>query len=206
MAPMRFTLLGAAVTALLLAGCAGPSVSTPPPVEHAPDHFTVDFDTSAGPFVVSVDTKDAPVGAERFYALVKANYFDGARFFRVVPGFVVQFGIAGDPAVTKKWDVSIPDDTVTKRNARGTLVFAATDQPNSRTTQLFINLGPNGRLDSLGFAPIGQVVSGMENVDKINPEYGEQPDQDKIEAQGTPYLQSEFPKLDYINTARLESK
>jgi cyclophilin family peptidyl-prolyl cis-trans isomerase len=178
----------------------------PAVVEQAPAHFTVDFDTSTGPVVVAIETKDAPIGAQRFYELVKAHYFDGARFFRVVPGFVVQFGIAGDPALTKKWDVAIKDDPVTKRNARGTVVFAATDQPNSRTTQLFINLGPNGRLDSLGFAPIGQVVSGMENVDKIDSEYGEAPDQDKITDKGNEYLQSEFPKLDYIKTARLKSE
>ncbi|HZZ58407.1 MAG TPA: peptidylprolyl isomerase [Opitutaceae bacterium] len=194
----------AAAAAVLLSGCAtGPSGAGPAEAT-APAHYTVDLDTSVGPIVIAVDRADAPHGADRFYALVKAHYFDGARFFRVVEGFVVQFGIAADPAVTHAWDHAIPDDPVTQRNARGTVVFAATSEPNSRTTQLFINLGPNGRLDSLGFAPIGRVTSGMDNVDRIFAGYGEAPDQQKIEDEGNAYLQAQFPNLDYIKTARLE--
>lgn len=200
----RCSLLCALLALAFAAGCAGPSTSLPVTAP-APAHYTVDLDTSQGPVVIAVDRADAPVGADRFYALVKAHYFDGARFFRVVPDFVVQFGIAADPAMTKKWDQTITDDPVTQRNARGTVVFAATSEPNSRTTQLFINLGPNSRLDSLGFAPIGRVISGMENVDRIFPGYGEAPDQEKIEDQGNAYLQAQFPNLDYIKTARIGS-
>lgn len=201
---MRLFLL-VCFAAALLSGCATAPNSAGPADAAAPAHYTVDLDTSVGPIVIAVNRADAPNGADRFYALVKAHYFDGARFFRVVPDFVVQFGIAADPALTHQWDHPIPDDPVTQRNARGTVVFAATSEPNSRTAQLFINLGPNGRLDSLGFAPIGRVVSGMDHVDRIFAGYGEAPDQQKIEDQGNAYLQAQFPNLDYIKTARLES-
>jgi len=147
----------------------------------------------------------APHGADRFHELVKAKYFDGSRFYRVVPGFVVQWGAAASPAVTKKWDVTIPDDPVKTSNARGTVSFAATGQPNSRTTHLFINLGENARLDGMGFAPIGRVTSGMTAVDNIYPGYGESPDQSLIGAQGNAYLEKNFPQLDYIKTARIVS-
>ena len=145
-----------------------------------------------------------PKGADRFYNLVKAHYLDGARFFRVIPGFMAQFGLAGDPAVSKTWDVPIQDDPVKASNVRGALTFAATGAPNSRSTQLFINFGDNSRLDSQRFAPFGKVVSGMENVDQIYSGYGESPDQGRIEAEGNAYLDKEFPRLDYIKTARLE--
>ena len=193
----RLTLIAAAVVAL--AGCSSKAQSE----GQAPATYKVNLDLSTGPVVVEVTRADAPNGADRFYTLVKDKYFDGARFFRVVPGFVVQFGLAADPAVSKKWDIQIPDDPVKQTNARGTLVFAATSQPNSRSTQLFINLGDNARLDGLGFAPFGKVVSGMENVDKINPEYSEKPDQGDITEKGNAYLEKEFPRLDYIKTARI---
>src|ERR1700744_1081212 len=126
-----------ACVAILLSACsAGAQKVTN---EQAPESYRVDLDTSRGPVVIEVTRADAPNGVDRFYNLVKAKYFDGARFFRVVPGFVVQFGLASDPAVSKAWDVSIPDDQVKQTNARGTLTFAATQQPNSRSTQLFIN-------------------------------------------------------------------
>lgn len=181
--------------ALVFVGCAGakPSGNT----------FKVDFETSRGPFVVEIDRSLAPNGAERFYQLVKAKYFDGARFYRVVPNFVVQWGAAANPKVTKKWDVPIADDPVKTTNARGTLTFAATNAPNSRTTHMFINLVDNPNLDSMGFAPVGRVISGMETVEKIYPGYGEQPDQGQIAAEGNVYLEKEFPKLDYIKTARI---
>lgn len=160
--------------------------------------------TSRGPVVIEVDPSLAPNGAKRFAELVRARYFDGARFYRVVPHFVVQWGAASDPKVTKKWDVTIPDDPVKAQNVRGTVTFAATNEPNSRSTHLFINLGDNSNLDAMGFAPIGHVVSGMENVDKIYSGYGEQPDQGQIAAQGNAYLLKQFPKLDYIQTARIQ--
>ncbi len=171
--------------------------------ETAPATFKAAFELTKGPVVVEVNRVDAPVGADRFYNLVKTGFFDGARFFRVVPGFVVQFGMAGDPAIYKKWNVTIKDDAVKRTNARGTLVFAATSQPNSRTSQMFINLNDNARLDGMGFAPFGRVISGMEFVDQINPEYRENPDQEQIEKQGNAYLEKEFPRLDYIKTAKI---
>lgn len=170
-----------------------------------PSTFHVLLDTSKGPVVIEVDRKLAPNGAQRFYELVKAKYFDGARFYRVVPGFVVQWGAAADPAVTKKWDKTIPDDPVKASNVRGAVTFAATSAPNSRSTHLFINLANNTRLDAMGFAPIGKVSKGMNAVDHIYAGYGEQPDQGKIAAQGNAYLKKDFPKLDYIKTARIVS-
>lgn len=189
------------ILALALAGCAGGAKQS---ASQSPaDTYRVLLDTSKGPVVIVVDRRLAPNGAQRFYELVKAKYFDGARFYRVVPGFVVQWGAAADPAVSKKWDVTIPDDPVKASNTRGTITFAASGQPNSRTTHLFINLGNNARLDLMGFAPIGRVTSGMPVVDRIYSGYGEQPDQTLIAAQGNAYLEKEFPKLDYVKTARV---
>lgn len=165
--------------------------------------YRVELDTTKGPVVIDVDRSLAPNGAQRFYDLVEAKYFDGARFYRVVPGFVVQWGAAGDPTVTKKWNVTIPDDPVKGSNTPGTVTFAATGQPNSRTTHLFINLGDNARLDAMGFAPFGHVSSGMPAVEHIYSGYGEQPDQAQIGAQGNAYLERVFPRLDYIKTARI---
>lgn len=162
------------------------------------------MNTSRGPVVIEVDPALAPNGAKHFEELVRAHFYDGARFYRVVPGFVVQWGIAADPKMSKKWASTIPDDQVKTSNVRGTVTFAATNEPNSRTTDLFINLGNNANLDGMGFAPIGHVVSGMENVDKIYPGYGETPDQGQINERGNAYLLKAFPKLDYIKTARIE--
>ena len=169
----------------------------------ASDAYRVRLDTTKGPVIVEVDRRLAPNGAQRFYELVKAHYFDGARFYRVVPGFVVQWGAAANPAVTKKWDKTIPDDPVKLSNTRGTVAFAATSAPNSRTTHMFVNLGNNARLDAMGFAAIGRVVSGMNAVDAIYSGYGEKPDQDEIAAKGNAYLKKAFPKLDYIKSATI---
>jgi peptidyl-prolyl cis-trans isomerase A (cyclophilin A) len=192
-------LAGAGAILFLLAACShgGPTNET------APATYRVNFDTTKGPVVIEVTRDLAPIGADRFYNLVKAKYFDGDRFFRVVPGFVVQWGIAAKPEVTKAWDVPIQDDPARTSNARGTVTFAAASQPNTRSTQLFINLGDNSRLDAMGFAPFGKVVSGMDAVDQINSEYGENPDQNTAEQQGNSYFETNFPKLDYIKTARL---
>src|SRR3984885_15058879 len=135
--------------------------------ETAPAVYRVNMDTSRGPVVIEVTREDAPLGADRFYNLVKAKYYDGARFFRVIPGFMAQFGIAADPAMTKVWDVPIQDDPVKTSNVRTAVTFAQTSEPNSRSTQLFINYGDNSRLDASRFAPFGKVISGMENVDMI---------------------------------------
>jgi cyclophilin family peptidyl-prolyl cis-trans isomerase len=190
------------VLAFAFAGCAGAAKQSTSQ-SSAADTYRVLLDTTQGPVVIDVDRSLAPNGAKRFYELVKAKYFDGARFYRVVPGFVVQWGAASDPAVTKKWDVTITDDPVKASNTRGTVAFAATGQPNSRTTHLFINLGDNGKLDAMGFAPIGRVASGMAAVERIYPGYGEEPDQTLIASQGNAYLKKEFPRLDYIKTARI---
>jgi peptidyl-prolyl cis-trans isomerase A (cyclophilin A) len=171
--------------------------------ETAPERFQARFETSAGVFVVDVTRAWAPRGADRFYNLVRHGFYDGVRFFRVVPGFVVQFGISGDPAVAARWrDAVIPDDPVTQSNGRGTLTFA-TAGPGTRTTQLFISYGDNRRLDAMGFAPVGLVVEGMDVVDRIFPGYGEAPDQGLIESRGTAYLAERFPQLDSIARATI---
>ena len=172
--------------------------------ETAPAEYKAAFDTTAGPFVVAVHRAWAPKGADRFYNLVKNGYYDGCRFFRVIPNFMVQFGINGTTSIQAPWsNANITDDPVKQSNRRGTITFA-TAGPNSRTSQVFINFRNNAGLDDQGFAPFGEVVSGMETVDKINPQYREQPDQNLIKRQGNAYLDKSFPKLDYIKTARIE--
>lgn len=190
--------------ALAMSSCAKHKSTTAPSNETAPASFKVDFDTTKGPVIVEITRVSAPHGVDRFYNLVKAKYFDGARFFRVVPGFVVQFGIAADPDQTSAWDVSIPDDPVLVSNKRGTMTFASTSEPDSRSTQLFFNVGNNSnKLDPQHFSAFGQIVSGMDSVDQIYAGDGEKPQQDRIEKEGNAYLVKEFPRLDYIKTARI---
>jgi peptidyl-prolyl cis-trans isomerase A (cyclophilin A) len=200
-------LLFAAIATFAIAGCnngAKQSAAEGSAAQSSPTaKYRVRLDTSRGPIMIEVDPALAPRGAQHFYELVKAKYYDGARFYRVVPGFVVQWGAAANPAVTKKWSPSIPDDPVKASNTRGTVTFASTMQPNTRSTHLFINLGDNAKLDSMGFAPIGRVVSGMNVVDDIYPGFGEEPNQDQIAAQGNAYLEKNYPQLDYIKTARI---
>jgi peptidyl-prolyl cis-trans isomerase A (cyclophilin A) len=196
---MKTTPLIASFALVLTACTAG---AQKPTDEKAPETFSVNMDTSRGLVVIEVTRALAPNGADRFYNLVKAKYYDGARFFRVIPGFMAQFGIAADPAVTKVWDVPFPDDPVKTSNVRAAITFA-TAGPNTRTTQLFINYGDNGRLDASGFAPFGKVVSGMEFVDQIYSGDRENPDQTQIEQQGNAYLEKAFPRLDYIKTATI---
>jgi peptidyl-prolyl cis-trans isomerase A (cyclophilin A) len=190
-----------ASTVFLLGACL--AVAQKPANQTAPATFRVNFDTSRGPVVIEVTRALAPNGADHFYTLVKAKYYDGARFFRVVPGFMAQFGLAASPAVTKTWDVPIQDDPVKTSNVRGAVTFAQTSAPNSRSTQLFINFGNSAFLDNQRFAPFGKVVSGMENVDMIYSGDGEKPDQGRITAEGNAYLEKAFPRLDYIKTARI---
>lgn len=169
----------------------------------APDSFRVTFQTSRGAFVVGVTRAWAPRGADRFRELVQAHFFDEDRFFRVVPGFVAQFGINDKSSVNDEWDAKrIVDDSVKHTNARGTIVFA-TQGPQTRAHQLFINLADNGRLDRMGFAPIGRVVEGMAVVDSLYSGYGDTPDQHFIQTIGNSYLTRTFPKLDYIKTATI---
>ena len=175
--------------------------------EKAPAVFRANFDTSKGGFIVEVTRDLAPLGADRFYTLVKKGFFDNTRFFRVLPGFMVQFGLAANPADNKKWG-NLTDDPVKESNKPGYITFA-TAGPGTRTTQVFINYADNARLDGQGFAPFGKVVSGMEVVQQLYSDYGEGapqgagPAQDQIQAQGNAYLERDFPKLDYIKTAKL---
>jgi peptidyl-prolyl cis-trans isomerase A (cyclophilin A) len=179
--------------------------------ETAPAAFRVRFETSAGSFTVAVHRDWAPLGADRFYNLARSGYFDDVRFFRVLPGFVAQFGMHGDPAVTRAWFTQrFPDDPVRHTNARGTVTFA-TSGPNSRTTQLFINYGDNASLDARGFAPLGEVVEGMEVVDRFYAAYGEGapqgrgPDQGRIRTEGNTYLERDYPRLDYVKRATVST-
>ena len=172
--------------------------------EQAPEKYKAKFDTSKGAFVVEVHRDWAPKGADRFYNLVKNGFFEDARFFRVVPDFMVQFGLNGDPNIQKNWaNANIQDDPVKQSNKRGYITFA-TRGANTRTTQLFVNFKDNASLDRQGFAPFGEVTSGMDVVDKINSQYGERPNQGSIQAEGNGYLNKEFPKLDYIKKATIE--
>jgi peptidyl-prolyl cis-trans isomerase A (cyclophilin A) len=173
----------------------------------APAVFEARLTTTKGDFVIQVTRAWAPRGADRFYNLVKYHFFDGSAFFRVIDGFVVQFGISARPDVSGAWEnAKILDDPVTQSNTRGTLTFA-TAGPNTRTTQVFINLGENSNLDAMGFSPFGKVTSGMEVVDKLYSEYGEGqpsgsgPDQNRIQSEGKAYLEKAFPLLDTIKTA-----
>jgi peptidyl-prolyl cis-trans isomerase A (cyclophilin A) len=169
----------------------------------APDVYEVTLKTTKGDIVVQVTRSWAPIGADRFYNLVKHGFYNGAAFFRIVPGFVVQFGLSGDPAVNKAWkNANIKDDPVTQSNKPGMLVFA-TAGPNTRTTQLFINLGNNAPLDGQGFAPFGQVTSGMDVVQKLYAGYGERPDQGAITSEGKAYIDKNFPMIDKILTATI---
>src|SRR3989449_10770264 len=177
--------------------------------ERGPATFRARFQTSKGDIVVEVHRDWAPLGADRFYNLVRSGYFDGVRFFRVIPGFMAQFGIHGDPLVSAAWrDARIPDDPVRQRNARGMVSFA-TAGPGTRTTQLFINYGDNSRLDGMGFAPFGRVAEGMEVVDRLYGGHGEGapggrgPDQGRIQAEGNAYLERAFPELDQVRRATI---
>jgi len=176
----------------------------------APDAFQARFETTKGDFVVQVQRSLSPNGADRFYNLVRGGYYDGVRFFRVIDGFMAQFGMHGDPQVTGAWrSVPIPDDPVEASNTRGMVTFAMTGQPNSRTTQIFINYRDNSNLDAMGFAPFGEVVEGMDVVDQLYSGYGEGapngrgPSQAQIQAEGNEYLAREFPDLDYIERATI---
>jgi len=215
----RLTLL---VVMIGAASCHYPSFGCrqeePDPKKAAPDSFRVAFETSKGRFDVMARKSWAPIGVDHFYTVLQNKYYDDARFFRVVKGFVAQFGMSGDPKMTEEWQRRcIADEPVHHSNTRGTLSFAR-GGPASRSVQLFVNLKDNPVLDSLsgfGFPPIGEVISGMDVVDSLysgygdsaprsGPQYGrEGPDQDSIGARGNAYLKAGWPKLDYIKTAHV---
>jgi peptidyl-prolyl cis-trans isomerase A (cyclophilin A) len=207
------TLAGALVFATAASqafGQAGNLANPAALTEQAPKGYKVKFDTSKGAFVVDVRRDWAPNGADRFYNLVRNGYYDNVRFFRVIFGFMVQFGIHGDPNVAAVWrEARIKDDPVKQSNKRGFITYA-TAGPNTRTTQVFINFGDNSALDAQGFAPFGQITSGMNVVDAINAEYGEGaprgrgPDQGRIQREGNAYLNKDFPRLDYVRKATIE--
>ena len=196
--------LGAA--AILAAQTTNPALKNPAGLkEQAPAKYNVKFDTSVGAFVIAVDRSWAPNGADRFFNLVKNGFYDEARFFRVVPNFMIQFGINGDPSISPAWQAArIQDDPVKESNARGYVTFA-TAGPNTRTTQVFINSVDNAGLDRQGFAPFGKVAQGMEVVDKIYNGYGESPNQGLVQSQGNAYLTKSFPKLDFVKKATIEA-
>lgn len=183
--------------------------TSPALAAQAPDSFRARFETTKGDFVIAVHRAWAPLGADRFYNLVRSGYYDDVRFFRVIPGFMAQFGIHGDSAVSTAWrEQRISDDPVRRTNVRGMVTFA-TAGPGTRTTQIFINYGNNDRLDAMGFAPFGQVAEGMEVVDALYGGYGEGqprgrgPEQMRMQIEGNKYLGREFPRLDYIKQARI---
>ncbi|MBW7933784.1 MAG: peptidylprolyl isomerase [Gemmatimonadaceae bacterium] len=202
-----------ALSFLVAAACHRPAPLTAPSPTTldavAPDSFTVRFATTRGDFFLKVHRDWSPRGADRIYWLVNHRFYDGVRFFRVVPNFVVQFGLHGDTAVNRAWkDRRFADDTVRRGNVRGTLSFA-TGGPNTRTTQLFINLKDNQRLDPLGFSVVAQVVAGMSVVDSLYQGYGDGPPRGKgpsqatMASEGEAYLAREFPNLDKIVSARV---
>lgn len=175
----------------------------------APERYKALFETTDGDFIVEVERAWAPQGADRFYNLVRHGYYDGVRFFRVLPGFVVQFGIHGEPELATAWkSARMPDDSVSQSNQRGTITFA-TAGPDTRTVQVFINLADNARLDAMGFAPFGRVTGGMDAVDRFYSGYGEGaprgrgPDQGRMEEEGEEYLARDFPEMDRVIRARI---
>ena len=192
---------------------AAPSASLADPskfTEKAPDSFKVKFDTSVGSFTIEVTRALSPNGADRFFNLAKNGFFTDVAFFRVIEGFMCQFGIHGNPKVATAWrTANIQDDPVKASNTRGMVTFAKTGLPNSRSTQFFIIFGDNTQLDTMGFSPFGKITDGMDVVDKIYKGYGEGaprgngPDQMRAQSEGNAYFKKEFPKLDYIKSATL---
>ena len=177
----------------------GPKAAT----KQAPKSFKVKVTTTKGSFTLLCEKEWAPIGTDRFYNLIQQGFFKDVKFFRYVPGFVVQFGLAADPKISALWkDSNFKDDPVKQSNLEGYITFA-TSGPNTRTTQLFISLADNKRLDGMGFAPFGKVTEGMDVLKKLYSEYGETPDQGMIEKEGNKYLDKNFPKMDYIKEMKI---
>ena len=211
-APPAEPMPAAAPAQTMPAAAANPALLAPEKAtETAPATFRVRLSTTKGDMVIEVNRAWSPNGADRFYNLVKLGYYDEVAFFRVIGGFMAQFGIHGDPSVNAKWrPAPIQDDpAVGQSNQRGMLTFARTGAPHSRTTQLFLNFGNNSFLDNQGFTPFGRIVEGLEVLDQLYNGYGEGapqgngPDQGRVQNEGNAYLKAEFPRLDYIKTARI---
>jgi len=170
----------------------------------APDVYKARFSTSKGDFVLEVHRDWAPHGADRFYNLVEIGFFDDARFFRVMKGFVAQWGIHadGEPVMSRWRNANIPDDPVKQSNVKGTVAFAMAG-PNTRSTQVFVSYGDNVKLDAMGFAPFGTVVEGMDVAESLYAGYGQTPEQTRIQREGNSYLGREFPQLDYVKKATI---
>lgn len=174
--------------------------------EKAPESFRAKLDTTKGAVVFECTRAWAPAGVDRFYNLVKIGFFDDMALFRVVKGFVAQWGIHGDPKVSAAWQrANIPPDPVKQHNTRGMLTYAMARRPDTRSTQLFINFGDNSNLDAMGFAPICKVAEGMDVADAFYADYGEKltEEQGEIAAEGNEYLKAKWPKLDYVKTATI---
>ena len=189
------------------AAATAPAPAATPAADQAPATFRVRLETSKGPIVIQAHRDWSPNGVDRFYQLVQSGFYDDVRFFRVVPPFVVQFGMHGDPARNAQWaNNGLIDEPVKQPNRRGTVTYAKSSAPNSRTTQLFINLQDNsGMLDQQGFAPFGEVVEGMSVLDRLYSGYADEPTnrQGEIAAEGNAFLNRTYPKLDFIRTAKL---
>jgi peptidyl-prolyl cis-trans isomerase A (cyclophilin A) len=211
----RMWMAAGVAACLALAACSTPTetkkeAAAPAKPENAPAVFKVNLDTSKGLVTLEIHRDWAPAGADHFYSLVKTHYYDGNRFFRVVRNFVVQFGISGNPENNQLWgNANLPDDPVKHPNLKGTLTYAK-QGPQSRSTQLFINLKDNKALDKDGFAPIGEVAAGMDVVESFYNSYGDMaprgqgPDPNLIQTRGNDYLTSKFPRLDFINKATIQ--
>ena len=208
---LLIALVSALAVATLAVSASAQNLSNPAALrEQAPPVYKAKFDTTKGVFVIEVQRDWAPNGADRFYNLVKNGFYDNVRFFRVISGFMVQFGIHGDPKVSAPWrEAQLKDDPVKQSNKRGYITYAMAG-PNTRTSQVFINFGDNASLDSQGFSPFGRVVTGMEVVDKLNAEYGEGaprgrgPDQGRLQMEGNTYLAKEYPRMDFVRKATIE--
>jgi peptidyl-prolyl cis-trans isomerase A (cyclophilin A) len=209
MKSLVYTVAGVVMTAAIAAAqAANPNIAklmNPASLtEQAPPTYTVNLNTSKGLIAIQVHRDWAPIAADRFYNLIKNGFYDEARFFRVVPNFMVQFGMNANPAVTRVWSgVPMKDEPTKQGNKKGYVTFARTGAPNSRGTQLFINYKDNNFLDAQGFAAFGEVTKGMDIAESINSQYAEKPNQGEITSSGNAYLTKEFPKLDYIKTATI---
>jgi len=190
--------------AVFLLGSCGGTPKKSAEMKAGPTQYKVRMETSKGDVLVLVHRDWSPLGADHFYELTKMGFYNDNRFFRTVPGFIVQWGVNGEPKINKDWsEIPVRDDAPRVSNKVGTVVFASAG-PNSRTTQLFINLGDNSAsLDAQGFTPFGEVIQGMDNVMHFNMEYGEQPSQAAIADIGNGYLEEHFPRLDYIKKASI---